>query len=124
MSKFESKYTNHCCRNCKWINDFVVCCSDPPQATCTVFNKTVSLNRTVCLDDEVYVGDEIEFNFSTAVITRINNKTDRVYVMYGDGSCESCELSEIMLRKKTGRHFDEVETLLNKLMECDDESTF
>lgn len=117
MSKFESKYTNHCCRNCKWINDFVVCCSDPPQAFCTAFNKTVSLTRTVCLDDEIQVGDEIEFNFSTAVITKINYSMDRVYVMYKDGSCESYELSEIKLRNKTGRHFDEVETLLNKMEE-------
>jgi len=124
MSKFESKFVKQNCGNCVHLDDYNVCCSDPPQATCTVFNKTVSLNRTVCLEDEIQVGDEIEFNFSTAVITKINYSMDRVYVMYGDGSCESCELSEIKLRKKTGRHFDEVETLLNKVRDGNYESTF
>ena len=52
MSKFEPKSTEHCCKNCKWLNSDYVVATFPAQARCEKFEVLVSLDRTTCIEDE------------------------------------------------------------------------
>ena len=63
---------------------------------------------------EIKVGDEvITWANDKAVATRVEDNCVRVMFKDGSGFRESHTINEL---KKTGRHFDEVEQLLNKLM--------
>lgn len=64
-------------------------------------------------EKEIRVGDEvITIGNSKAVVTRIKDNCVRVMFKDGSGFREQHTISEL---KKTGRHFDEVEQLLDKL---------
>lgn len=68
-------------------------------------------------DDEIRVGDEVIAAFTdksgTAVVTRVNNKKEAWYI-YADGSIGYDDFSNL---DKTGRHFPEVEKLLEVMKE-------
>lgn len=65
-------------------------------------------------DDEIRVGDEViailTDEIGTAVVTNVNNKKARY--IYANGTTGWDDLSEL---KKTGRHFPEVEKLLEAM---------
>ena len=65
-------------------------------------------------DDEIRVGDEVVAirtdEIGTAVVTKVNIKNARY--IYASGAAGYAELSEL---KKTGRHFPEVEKLLEAM---------
>ena len=66
--------------------------------------------------DKIYIGDEMYCydNDSKCVITSIDGERC-VSVMWDDGSVGRDTLLETL--KKTGRHFDEIEALMKKMME-------
>ena len=66
--------------------------------------------------EEIKVGDEVEFyDGGTAIWMCDNPNEDAAYLMFSDGSCGSHENSEII--RKTGRHFPEIATVLQKMEE-------
>ena len=65
------------------------------------------------VEEEIKVGDEVETcSGARAVVTRIIDNCVRVMFHDGSGFREQHTINEL---KKTGRHFDEVEQLLDKL---------
>lgn len=63
-------------------------------------------------EEQIQVGDEVIIRNKTAVVTEI---TDRyVRIMYSDGSCYALFSKGIV---KTGRHFPEIVTVLEKMRE-------
>lgn len=72
------------------------------------------------LDEEIRVGDEVSSMTGLGVITYING-TSEVSVVWSDGSCGTRPFDKFLKSfSKTGRHFDEVETLLQKMRGEDD----
>lgn len=69
---------------------------------------------------EIRVGDEVEvIDFGCeAVVTCTNKHLKSVFVLYTDGSTD--EFTDRTKLKKTGRHFDEVEKLIEILKGGDD----
>lgn len=69
---------------------------------------------------KIRVGDEVEIiDFdSKAVVTLVHEYERRVFVLYYDGSTD--EFTDRTRLKKTGRHFDEVEKLIEVLKGGDD----
>lgn len=61
---------------------------------------------------EIRVGDEVEINDSEVIVTYVRGS--KMYVLYGDGSTEEVTVNHTEIRK-TGRHFDEVEKLIEIL---------
>ena len=62
-------------------------------------------------EESIKVGDEVVNNSGNeAVVTMVDDRT--VFVVYNDGNCGEFYKESF---KKTGRHFDEVEQLLDKL---------
>lgn len=61
---------------------------------------------------EIRVGDEVEINDSNVIVTYVRGS--KMYVLYGDGSTEEVTVNHTEIRK-TGRHFDEVEKLIEIL---------
>ena len=75
-------------------------------------------------ENKFRVGDEISSIAGSGVITRINGASDtsEVSILWGDGSCGTREFCTFLKSySKTGRHFDEVETLLQKMRGEQDE---
>lgn len=66
---------------------------------------------------EIRVGDEVEINDSEVIVTYVRGS--KMYVLYGDGSTEEVTVNHTEIRK-TGRHFDEVEKLIEILKGGDD----
>ena len=65
---------------------------------------------------KIKVGDEIDIDDIKAVVTCVDEENDRVFVLYVDGYIDEIEgIDENVKLAKTGRHFDEVESLLKIL---------
>ena len=61
---------------------------------------------------EIRVGDEVEINDSNVIVTYVRGS--KMFVLYGDGATEEVTVNHTEIRK-TGRHFDEVEKLIEIL---------
>jgi len=67
-------------------------------------------------DEEIIVGDEIESVYSETfgVVTNVNSRRGRIIAVFSDGTGATMDLDSRNF-KKTGRHFDEIEKILDKL---------
>ena len=64
---------------------------------------------------EIKVGDEVELKcgVSPAIYMQGTKGSDEIYLLFNDGSCGPHSKSEI--ERKTGRHFPEIATILEKM---------
>lgn len=79
------------------------------------FTATEALDKIKAYEEEkskIRVGDEVEINDSDVIVTYVRGS--KMYVLYGDGSTEEVTVNHTEIRK-TGRHFDEVEKLIEIL---------
>lgn len=83
------------------------------------FTATEALDKIKAYEEEkskIRVGDEIDIDDIRAVVTCVDEENDRVFVLYVDGYIDEIEgIDENVKPAKTGRHFDEVESLLKIL---------
>lgn len=83
------------------------------------FTATEALDKIKAYEEEkskISVGDEIDIDDIRAVVTCVDEENDRVFVLYVDGYIDEIEeIDENVKPAKTGRHFDEVESLLKVL---------
>ena len=62
---------------------------------------------------QFHIGDEVELDDGKIAILMGNTGSGYVYILYSDGSC-GCHPGSIIVRK-TGRHFSEIATILEKM---------
>lgn len=84
------------------------------------FTASEAIERLKALEqeqEEIKVGDEVELKCGVrpAIYMQGTKGSDEIYLLFNDGSCGLHSKSEI--ERKTGRHFSEIATVLEKMRE-------